>query len=90
MRNIQKIPFDYIKIDKSFIDLASTDKMSMNILKNIISLAVSINAKTVAEGVETAEQASLLALSGVHFQQGWLWSKAIPISDIISLPRLHS
>jgi|GEM_PF-6315717 len=90
LRNIQKIPFDYIKIDKSFIDLASTDKMSMNILKNIISLAVSINAKTVAEGVETAEQASLLALSGVHFQQGWLWSKAIPISDIISLPRLQS
>lgn len=88
LQNIQKIPFDYIKIDKSFVELAATDKISMDILVNIISLAVSINAKTVAEGVETAEQAKLLALSGVHFQQGWLWSKAIPISDVISLPRL--
>ena len=88
LRNIQKIPFDYIKIDKSFIDLVVSDKVSMNILKNIMELAASVNAKTVAEGVETAEQASLLAVSGVHFQQGWLWGKAIPIADIISLLRL--
>ncbi len=90
LQSIQKIPFDYIKIDKAFIDLVATDKMSLNILKNIISLAESINAKTVAEGVETAEQASLLAYHGVHFQQGWLWSKAMPISHIISLSRLRS
>ncbi|MGU5738991.1 cyclic diguanylate phosphodiesterase [Aeromonas caviae] len=90
LRNIQRIPFDYIKIDKSFVDLAATDKISMSILKNIISLAVSVNAQTVAEGVETAEQASLLTFHGVHFQQGWLWSKAIPISDMTSFLGLES
>lgn len=90
LRNIQKIPFDYIKIDKSFIDLVVSDKVSMHILKNIMDLAASVNAKTVAEGVETAEQANLLALSGVHFQQGWLWGKAMPIAEMISLTRSDS
>ena len=90
LRNIQKIPFDYIKIDKSFIDLVVSDKVSMHILKNIMDLAASLNAKTVAEGVETAEQANLLALSGVHFQQGWLWGKAMPIAEMISLTRSDS
>lgn len=90
LRNIQNIPFDYIKIDKSFIDLVVSDKVSMHILKNIMDLAASLNAKTVAEGVETAEQANLLALSGVHFQQGWLWGKAMPIAEMISLTRSDS
>ncbi|MFQ2631114.1 EAL domain-containing protein [Aeromonas caviae] len=88
--SILNIPFDYIKIDKKFIDLVVTEKRSFNILRNIISLAESINARTIAEGVETAEQASFLAFHGVHFQQGWLWSKAMPISDIISLSRQRS
>lgn len=87
LRNIQKTKFDYIKIDKSFIDLFLTDRVSMNILDNIIDLAAKVNAKTIAEGVETAEQANLLALSGVHFQQGWWWGKAMPIAEIISFAR---
>lgn len=85
--NIQKIPFDYIKIDKSFIDHVVTDQISQTILDNIIDLAKRLNAKTIAEGVETLEQAKLLASYGVHCQQGWHWGKAMPVSEFCSMAR---
>ena len=58
--SLKKLPFDTLKIDKSFIDDIEVDKKSRDIVRAIISLAHSLGIWTIAEGVETERQVSLL------------------------------
>lgn len=55
-----KLSFDFIKIDKSFIDFIGTDAISAPLVDNIIDLSQRLNLSIVAEGVETQEQLDYL------------------------------
>jgi EAL domain-containing protein (putative c-di-GMP-specific phosphodiesterase class I) len=54
----------------------------MAIVSTIITLAHSLNLKVVAEGVETGQQAKLLALLNCDEVQGFLYSKPVPAAEI--------
>lgn len=73
--------FDFIKIDKSFVqDL--TDKTHVgSLVANIVKLTESVNAKSIAEGIETQEQYEELKSLSVDFYQGYLFSKPLPLED---------
>jgi EAL domain-containing protein (putative c-di-GMP-specific phosphodiesterase class I) len=50
-----------------------------------VQLAASLDLTTVAEGVETVEQADLLRGMGCQYGQGYLWSRPVPFPDYVEL-----
>ncbi|WP_161575476.1 bifunctional diguanylate cyclase/phosphodiesterase [Beggiatoa leptomitoformis] len=79
---LQKFPIDALKIDKSFIRDLENDPRSHQIAQAIIALGEAFNLKTIAEGVETQQQLSILKMAGCHHVQGFLFSRPRPLSDI--------
>ncbi len=82
---LKHLPIDLIKIDKSFIDGICSDAADRAIVKNTINLAKSLKIKSVAEGVETAEQAELLTSMGVDFLQGYYFAKPMPFDAFLEI-----
>lgn len=87
MSYLQKLPVDTLKIDKSFIDLldsfATEDPVNceLTIAATIVSLAKSLNLKTVAEGIESRRQADLLRQIGADMAQGFYFCKPLPAAE---------
>ena len=81
---LRHFPIDVLKIDKSFIDTLTTNSTSHLIAEHIIEMAQSLRLKTIAEGVETAEQVSWLLKRGVQFCQGWHFAKAMPPQEFMT------
>lgn len=75
---LQQMPFDVIKIDKSFIDKIGSGVTSNNICRTIIRMAEELGKKSIAEGVETSEQLEFLRRNGCDLVQGFFYSKPLP------------
>ncbi|OSS42166.1 diguanylate cyclase/phosphodiesterase (GGDEF / EAL domains) with PAS/PAC sensor(s) [Desulfurella amilsii] len=71
---LSELPFDYIKIDISFVKKMLFDLKAKSIVETIIYLAHNLGIKTIAEGVETTEQLSMLEQLGCDAVQGFLLS----------------
>jgi len=71
---LRSFPFDVIKIDRSFVVDISTRDDCASIIGAVIGLGKSLGLRTVAEGVENAEQFSLLRDAGCSFVQGYMFS----------------
>ncbi len=78
LAQLTKLPFDVFKIDRSFIDGVMKDHNSRVIVETILAMAQSLNYKTVAEGVETWEQAEFLTKNGCTLAQGYYFAKPMP------------
>ena len=74
---LQQMPFDVIKIDKSFVDRIGSGEASDNICRTVIRMAEELGKKSIAEGVETREQLEFLQKSGCNFVQGFFYSRAL-------------
>ena len=81
---LKRIPFDTLKIDKSFIDdlEKETDKSFVNM---IIGIADDLHMEVVAEGVESKEQLDYLASIGCEQYQGYYCSKPLPVEEFEDL-----
>jgi EAL domain-containing protein (putative c-di-GMP-specific phosphodiesterase class I) len=77
---LRKLPLDYLKIDKSFIDDIFDTK---SFCEDIIGITKKLNLKTVAEGIETKEQHEVLREYGCDILQGYLFSKPVPYEALI-------
>ncbi|GAA4824958.1 hypothetical protein GCM10011365_05240 [Marinicella pacifica] len=75
LQYLRQLPIDFLKIDKSFIDDVQTNDNAEVIIRTITSMAKNLNLKTVAEGVETEEQFSLLKKLGCDYFQGYLFGR---------------
>ena len=78
LNSLKKLPFDVLKIDKSFIDDIEVDKKAREIVGAIIQISHSLNLYTVAEGVETDGQVQILQAMGLDSIQGFYYSKPRP------------
>ena len=67
--------------NKVFIDNIETDEKSREYIAQICNLIQSTSKSIIFEGVETEEQAKILLGSGHSMAQGWLFDKAIPVSE---------
>jgi diguanylate cyclase (GGDEF)-like protein/PAS domain S-box-containing protein len=74
---LHRLPFDAIKIDRSFIRDLGDSQESRAIAQSIIGLGSSLNMKVVAEGIETAEQRDRLIQLGCLYGQGYFFSKPL-------------
>ncbi|KOF16777.1 hypothetical protein AC244_21190 [Ensifer adhaerens] len=84
LQYLQDLPLDALKIDKSFIDTVALVSATSAVTPHIIDIAKSLNLYIVAEGIERQEQADYLLERGVHYGQGWLYSKALPAPEFIA------
>jgi diguanylate cyclase (GGDEF)-like protein len=74
---VARYPFDSIKIDRSFVAGVSRYQAADPIIRAITQLAAALGCTTVAEGIETAEQAEYLKKCGAKFGQGYYFSRPI-------------
>ena len=88
MSYLQRFPIDKLKIDRSFISDVASNPDDASIVRAIISLAHGLRLKVIAEGVESAEQLSILKHMGCDQYQGFYRSAAVPAMEIERLVRL--
>lgn len=79
---LQRLPVDVIKIDRCFI--ADLDQAGRKLLLAMVSMARGLGFRVVVEGVETAEQQSLLAAIGVDYLQGYFIARPIAANAVNS------
>jgi EAL domain-containing protein (putative c-di-GMP-specific phosphodiesterase class I) len=72
LSHLRRFPFDYIKIDQSFVAGISRVDSDEKLVRAIIDLAHALDMRVVAEGVETAEQRRFLADRQCDYVQGYL------------------
>jgi len=75
LAELQSLPVDVIKIDRQFV--SSVGQGGSVIAENVVALARSLGLSTVAEGVETSEQARLLRSLGCDAAQGYLYGRPV-------------
>ena len=85
MSYLATLPVDGLKIDRSFVSVMGSSAESRTLSRLVVQLAESLHLTTVAEGVETVEQADLLRGMGCQFGQGYLWSRPVPVADYLAL-----
>ena len=79
--HLSELPFDEIKIDRSFVKTLRNRRKSELIVNAIIGLGRSLNLRTTAEGIESEADAEMLAKLGCHSGQGFLYSKPVPARE---------
>jgi diguanylate cyclase (GGDEF)-like protein len=75
---LRSLPVDCLKIDRSFVSGIAEGATDAKLVCLVIAMAQSLGLETVAEGVETPEQAEFLAAHGCDLLQGYLFSEALP------------
>ena len=79
---LRRFPLDVLKIDRTFVDGLATRPENLALTQAITTLAAALGLSTVAEGIETEEQARLLRSLGCTLGQGYLFSRPVPASRI--------
>lgn len=82
---LQHFAIQQIKIDRQFISNLDTDSNSAAIVKTIVQLGQMLGLRTIAEGVETVEEWSMLKEMGCDDIQGFYFSKPLPVDEINAL-----
>ncbi|WP_299999293.1 cyclic di-GMP phosphodiesterase [uncultured Cedecea sp.] len=90
---LERFTIDYLKIDKGFINSICVATATSPVLDAILTIAHRLDIKTVAEGVETTEQARWLIDHGVNYLQGYYFCHPLPLEQFIQwyqAPRHYS
>ncbi|MGY3530653.1 diguanylate cyclase (GGDEF)-like protein/PAS domain S-box-containing protein [Bradyrhizobium embrapense] len=82
---LRSFPFDKIKIDQSFVRDLGANPDAQAIVRSIVSLGIGLGVTITAEGVETEAELSCLRAEGCHEGQGFLFSRARPNAEVVSL-----
>lgn len=82
---LQKFPVDILKIDKSFVEAVSGGGQASALTRTIVALADTLALRTVAEGIETVEQAEHLAVLGCDSGQGYLFAAPLRAEEARAL-----
>lgn len=86
---LKRFKVSKLKIDRSFINDVMIDPDDRSIVKTIISLAKSLNLKTVAEGVETSEQLEFLKKCKCDEIQGYYFSRPLTANNFATYYRSY-
>ncbi len=81
---LERFHFDYLKIDRGFIAAIGTETVTSPVMDAVLLLAKRMDLTTVAEGVETAEQADWLCERGVNYLQGYWISRPLTLKQLVA------
>ncbi|MBL8199461.1 MAG: EAL domain-containing protein [Chromatiales bacterium] len=76
------LDLDMLKIDRSLLVQILDNRAAARMLRGIVGLAAALHMRTIAEGVESWEQAFFLRAAGVDCGQGFYWSRAVPGTEV--------
>ncbi|WP_347368632.1 EAL domain-containing response regulator [Vibrio vulnificus] len=82
LEKLSLLPFNELKIDRSFVSEMEIDSKKQKIVNSICGLAKSLNLKIVAEGVEKQSTWNMLKKYNIDVCQGYLFNKPMPIEAI--------
>ncbi len=85
LASLKSFNFDYIKIDADFIRPLVAGSQDAALVFAMISMAKGLGLESVAEGVETKEQARILSTMNCTYAQGYLYSKPMPAEEFRQL-----
>lgn len=85
---LQLFPFDFVKIDRPFVNLTSADRANTGMMAAMVQMAGSLNLTAIAEIIETEAAAEALQEMGCDFGQGYYFSE--PLEAERALQRLRS
>ncbi len=81
LSNLQRYPFDTIKVDRSFISTLESREDSPVIVNSIVDLAHDLGLTVIAEGLEAEDEAHLLRQMGCRFGQGYIFGAPMSAAD---------
>ena len=79
---LHELPVNQVKIDRSFVSLAPRSDYHRVMIEATIRMAQTLGLQTVAEGIETPEQAALMTTLGCGKGQGYLYSRPLNARDL--------
>lgn len=88
LAHLADLPFQTLKIDRSFLSGVAESKQRMTVLKTLVDMSKSLVMPAVAEGIETVEHLELVTELGCRYGQGFYFSK--PISQDLVVPYVEN
>jgi EAL domain-containing protein (putative c-di-GMP-specific phosphodiesterase class I) len=85
LQHLKRLPIDVLKIDRAFVSGLPQNKQDGAIVEALLSIARAFAFATLAEGVETEEQAAALRAAGCELAQGFLFAKPMPVDEFAAL-----
>ena len=85
LAHLWRFPFGKLKIDRAFVAELGQDPRLQPIVATVVALGRTLGMTVIAEGVETADQARLLAAEGCEQAQGWLFGRPMPADAALRL-----
>ena len=85
LARLKTLPAQIVKLDRAFVTGVADDPADHAVARAVVDMARAMQRRTVAEGVETAEQFTVLREIGVDAYQGWLFSRALPATELRAL-----
>lgn len=82
---MRELPIESIKLDRSFINKNTENEQGYTILRYLIAMSVEVGHAVYVEGIETEEQANMLAEIGAEVAQGYFFSKPIDLREFDAL-----
>lgn len=80
---VKNLPFDTIKIDRSFVQEIEHDEREKRLLNNFTDIAGTFGADVCVEGVETSGMRNIIRGYGIHSFQGYYYSKPLAIEELL-------
>ena len=80
---LHELPVDTVKIDRSFVSVAQTSNYHRVLIEATILVAEALGMTTVAEGIETVEQAAMMRALRCDKGQGYLYSPPLALPALI-------
>jgi EAL domain-containing protein (putative c-di-GMP-specific phosphodiesterase class I) len=81
---LDRLPLDFLKIDKTFVDHLEAGPQKRAVCGAIVRVAHELGFQVVAEGVETRAQHDHLAQMGCDYVQGYVISKPLPAAEMLA------
>jgi EAL domain-containing protein (putative c-di-GMP-specific phosphodiesterase class I) len=85
LQHLKKLPIDVLKIDRAFVAGLPQSKQDAAIVEAVLSIARAFGFGTLAEGVETEEQGTMLRNAGCALAQGYFYARPMPAADFAAM-----
>lgn len=78
---LHRFPFDYLKVDRSFVVSMAEGSDNLEIVKLVVSLAHTLGKEVIAEGIETSHELAILRGLNCEFGQGYFFARPMPAKE---------
>src|SRR5438270_9407631 len=86
LSHLRSLPFDIIKIDRSFVSNLSAKRENLAIVRAVTTLAAALSVPVCVEGIENEDSYRAVVRLGCEIGQGWYFGKPMQADDARELP----